>query len=201
MIEFRDANDASRESIRKRELEELEKDRKTIEDSRSQARIAWDQHEQVSNELATVRGELEKAQAVLQEESRKAMLQRREVNNTLIQLPNEAHRVARALGELGVPSLPIITEDHAQYLHCYPLLLKRITQLIGGIQSQTKKVTRKVGEAAVRQTQTHVVSALQHRHPTLSLQSELDAVDPAALSPPGVSDQVDKILESLSREG
>ena len=63
------------------------------------------------------------------------MLQCCEVNNTLIQLSNKAHRVARALGELGVPSLPIITEDHARYLHCYPPLLKHITQLIGGIQS------------------------------------------------------------------
>ena len=122
MVEFRDAADARRESIHKQEVEELERDMKTIEDSRSQAQIAWDQHEQVSNELAAVRGELGKAQAALQEESRKAMLQRREVNNTLIQLSNEAHRVARALGELGVPSLPIITEDHAQYLHRYPPL-------------------------------------------------------------------------------
>ena len=110
-------------------------------------------------------GKLEKAQAVLQEESRKAMLQRREVNNTLIQLSNEAHQVVRALGELGVPSLPVITEDYARYLHRYPLLLKHIAQLIGGIQSRTKKVTRKVGEAAVQQTLTQVVSALQRRHP------------------------------------
>ena len=37
MVEFRDAADARRESIRKQEFEELEKDRKAIEDSRSQA--------------------------------------------------------------------------------------------------------------------------------------------------------------------
>ena len=73
-----------------------------------------------------MRDELGKAQAALQEESRKAMLQHREVNNTLIQLSNEAHRMARALGELGVPSLPIITEDHALYLHCHLPLLKHI---------------------------------------------------------------------------
>ena len=76
------------------------------------------------------------------------------MNNTLLQLSNEAHQVAKALGELGVPSLPIITEDHARYLHRYPPLLKHIAQLIGGIQSRTKKVTHKVGEAAVRQTLT-----------------------------------------------
>ena len=135
MVEFRDAADARRESIRKQEFEELERDGKTIEDSRSQAQIAWDQHEQVSNELAMVRGKLEKAQSALQEESRKSMLQRREVNTTLLQLSNEAHRVAKTLGELGVPSLPIITEDHARYLHRYPPLLKHITQLTSGIQS------------------------------------------------------------------
>ena len=124
MVKFRDGADARRESIRKQEFEKLERDRKTIEDSRSQAQIAWDQHEHVSNELAAVRGELEKAQAALQEESRKSMLQRWEVNNTLLQLSNEAHRVARALGELGVPSLLIITEDHARYLHRYPPALE-----------------------------------------------------------------------------
>ena len=101
MVKFRDDDDARRESIRKQEFEELERDRKTIEDSRSQVQIAWDQHEQVSNELATVRGELEKAQSALQEESRKSMLQRQEVNNTLLQLSNEAHRVARVPSSLS----------------------------------------------------------------------------------------------------
>ena len=66
------------------ELEELVKNRETIEASRSQAQIAWDLQEQVSKELAAVRGELESAQAALQEESRKAVLERCEVNNTLI---------------------------------------------------------------------------------------------------------------------
>ena len=129
------------------------------------------------------------------------MLQRRKVNSTLIQLSSEAHQVVRALGELGVPSPPVITEDYARYLHRYPPLLKHIAQLIGGIQSQMKKITLKVGEAAVRQTLTQVVSTLQRRHPQLSLQTDLDAMDPAAPSPLGVSDQVDRILESLSREG
>ena len=155
----------------------------------------------MSKELAAVHGELERVQAALQEESRKAALERREVNNTLIQLSSEAHQVVRALGELGVPSLPVLTEDYARYLHRYPPLLKHVAQLIGGIQSQMKKITRKVGEVVVRQTLTQVVSALQRRHPQLSLQAELDAMDPAAPSPPGVSDQVDRILESLSREG
>ena len=122
------------------------------------------------------------------------------VNNTLIQLSNEAHQVVRALGELGVPSLPVLNEDYARYLHRYPPLLKHVSQLIVGIQSRMKKITRKVGEAAVRQTLMQVVSALQRRHPQLSLQAELDAVDPAAPSPPGVSDQVNRILESLPRE-
>ena len=87
-----------------------------------------------------MRGELEKAQAAIQEESRKATLERREVNNTLIQLSNEAHRVVKALEELGVPSLPVLTEDYARYLHCYPPLLKHVAQLVGGIQSRTKKI-------------------------------------------------------------
>ena len=147
-----------------------------------------------------MRGELEKVQAALQEESRKAALERREVNNTLIQLSNEAHQVVRALEGLGVPSLPVLNEDYARYLHRYPPLLKHVSQLIAGIQSQMKKTIRKVGEAAVRQTLTQVVSALQRRHPQLSLEAELGAVDPAAPPPPGVSEQVNLILESLSWE-
>ena len=165
MVEFRDGVNARREIVHKQELEELEKNRETIEASRSQAQIAWDQHERVSNELAMVRGELEKVQAVLQEESRKATLEHHEVNNTLIQLSNEAHQMVRPLEELGVPSLPVLTEDYARYLHRYPSLLKHVAQLIGGIQSRMKKITHKVGEAAVRQTLTQVVSALRRRHP------------------------------------
>ena len=69
-------------------------------------------------------------------------MERREVNNTLIQLSNEAHQVVRALGELGVPSLPVLTEDYARYLHRYPPLLKHVSQLIVGIQSRMKKITR-----------------------------------------------------------
>ena len=83
-----------------------------------------------------------------------------------------------------MPSLPIITEDHTRYLHRNPPLLKPITQLIGGIKSQTKKVTCKAGEATVRQTLTQVISALHREHRQLSLQSELEALDPAAPSPP-----------------
>ena len=75
-----------------------------------------------------VRGELEKVQAALQEESRKAALERHEVNNTLIQLSNEAHQVVRALEELGVPSLPVLNEENARYLHRYPPLLKHVSQ-------------------------------------------------------------------------
>ena len=44
MVKFRDEADAYRESLCNREFEELEKDKETIEDSRSQAQIAWDQH-------------------------------------------------------------------------------------------------------------------------------------------------------------
>ena len=40
MVKFRDDDDARRESIRKQEFEELQRDRKTIEDSRSHAQIA-----------------------------------------------------------------------------------------------------------------------------------------------------------------
>ena len=37
MIKFRDDTDTRRESLRKKEFEELEKDKETIKDSRSQA--------------------------------------------------------------------------------------------------------------------------------------------------------------------
>ena len=65
-----------------------------------------------------------------------------------------------------MPSLPVLNEDYARYLHRYPPLLKHVSQLIAGIQSRMKKITRKVGEAAIRQTLTQVVSALQRRYPS-----------------------------------
>ena len=105
--------------------------------------------------------------------------------------------MVKAFKELGVPSPLIVTDDHARYIHRYPPLLKHITQLIGDLKSQTRKVTRKAGEAAVRQMITQAVFALQHHHPQLSLLLELEAVDPAAPPPPGTSNQVDKILEHL----
>ena len=54
MVNFWDEADVRREILRKKELEELKKDKEMIEASRSQARIAWDQHEKVSSELAVV---------------------------------------------------------------------------------------------------------------------------------------------------
>ena len=147
-----------------------------------------------------MQGELEKTQSALQEESRKFTLHRREINNVLLQLSTEAHRVVKAFKELGVPSPPIVTDDHARYIQRYPPLLKHIAQLTGDIYSQTRKVTRKAGKAAVRQTLTQVISALQRHHPQLSLLWELEAADPAAPLPPGTSHQVEKILERLTRE-
>ena len=84
MIKFKDEADALRDILWKKELEELKVGKETIEASRSQAQIAWDQHEKVSSELAAVRGELEKALADLQEETRKSTLYRLEINNVLL---------------------------------------------------------------------------------------------------------------------
>ena len=122
------------------------------------------------------------------------------MNDTLLQLSNEACQVVRALKDLGVPSLPILNEDYARYLHRYPPLLRHVSQLIAGIRGQMKKTIRKAGEAAIRQTLTQVISALKRHHPQLSLQAELSNIDPAAPPPPGVSEQVNLILESFSRE-
>ena len=61
-----------------------------------------------------VRGKLEKALADLQEETRRFKKHRREVNNVLLQLSIEAHRVMKAFRELGVHSPPILTDDYAR---------------------------------------------------------------------------------------
>ena len=54
MVKFWDEADVRQEILRKKELEELKKDKETIEASRSQTWIACDQHEKVSSELAVV---------------------------------------------------------------------------------------------------------------------------------------------------
>ena len=118
----------------------------------------------------------------------------------MLKLSTDAHGVVKAFRELGMPSPPILTEDHAWYIQRYPPLLKHIARLIGDIKEQTRKATREAGEVAVRQTITQVVSALHHRHPRLSLLTELEAADSAAPPPPGTSRQVEVILERLSWE-
>ena len=70
--------------------------KQTIESFRSQAQIAWDQHEKVSNELVLVRKELEKALADLQAETRRFKQHRQEVIDVLLQLSTEAHGVVKA---------------------------------------------------------------------------------------------------------
>ena len=55
MIKFRDEANIRRDAPRRTELEEIKADKETIEASQSPARIAWDQHEKVSNELVAVR--------------------------------------------------------------------------------------------------------------------------------------------------
>ena len=49
MIKFRDEADARRGTLRNKELEDLKTGKEMIEASRSQAQIAWDQHEKVSS--------------------------------------------------------------------------------------------------------------------------------------------------------
>ena len=51
--------------VHREELKELAAGKETVDSCQSQARIAWDQHEKVSNELVVVRNELEKARADL----------------------------------------------------------------------------------------------------------------------------------------
>ena len=60
-----------------------------------------------------VRNELEKAQADLQAETRRFKQHRQEVIDVLLKLSTQAHDIVKAFRELGVPSLPILTDDHA----------------------------------------------------------------------------------------
>ena len=67
-VDFWKDKDKRMAVIRKKEAKELEDGRTAIEASKSQAQIAWHQHEQVSNQLKAVQAELAGAKGALEKE-------------------------------------------------------------------------------------------------------------------------------------
>ena len=64
-VAFRDEGAARARATRKAEAEELAAGREAMEASKSQAQIAWDQHEQKSTQLKSVQAELAETKAAL----------------------------------------------------------------------------------------------------------------------------------------
>jgi hypothetical protein len=171
-----------------------------MEASKSQAQIAWHQHEQVSNQLTGVQAELAEAKDALEKERRRFAHHRRDDHNVLLQMNHGSLDIVQEFTNLGVPSPPVLMADHSTSFARYPGFLKYVASLIKGIKEQVSRATRLAGEQAVRQVTTRFVTALRQRHPQLSLLSELEAPEPGTPLPPDVTRQVEEILKHLSRE-
>ena len=192
--------DARMTVLRKKEAKELADGRTAMEASKSQAQIAWHQHEQVSNQLKGVQVELAEAKGALEKEQRRFTLHRRDDNNILLQMNHGSLDIVKEFTNLGVPSPPVLMADHSTSFARYPGFLKYVASLIKGIKEQASRATRLAGEQAVRQVTTRFVTALRQRHPQLSLLSEPEAPEPGTPLPPDVTRQVEEILKHLSCE-
>ena len=75
--------------------------------------IAWDQHEQVSDQLKVAQDELAKTKAVLDKEERQFRLHRWGNNGLLLRMHTRFSKVVEALAALGVTGLPILRPTHS----------------------------------------------------------------------------------------
>ena len=160
-IDFWKDKDARLTVLRKKETKELADGRAAMEASKSQAQIAWHQHEQVSNQLTGVRAELAEAKDALEKEQRRFAHHRRDDHNVLLQMNHGSLDVVQEFTNLGVPSPPVLMADHSTSFARYPGFLKYVASLIKGIKEQVSRATRLAGEQAVRQVTTRFVTALR----------------------------------------
>ena len=199
-VDFWVDKDKRMAAIRRKEAKELEDGQKAMEASKSQAQIAWDQHEQVSKQLKAVQAELAGAKDALEKEQQRFAHHRRADSNFLLEMNHGSLDIVREFTTLGVSSPPVLMADHSTSFARYPGFLKYVALLISGIRERVGSATRRAGEQAVRQVITRLIAALHRRHPQVSLLSELETPGPEAPLSPDVSRQVEEILECLSRE-
>ena len=107
-VDFWVDKDKRMAAIRRKEAKELEDGQKTMEASKSQAQIAWHEHEQVSNQLKTVQAELAEAKGALEKEKQRFTFHRREDSNILLQMNHGSLDIVKEFRDLGVSSPPII---------------------------------------------------------------------------------------------
>ena len=83
-VKFRDEATERMNIVRRTEAKELAENRATMQTSKSQAQIAWDRHEELSNQLKAVQGDLAKAKEAHTKEERDFRLHRRSNNELFL---------------------------------------------------------------------------------------------------------------------
>ena len=73
-----------------------------METRKSQAQIAWDRHEELSNQLKAVQGDLARAKEAHAKEERDFRLHRRSNDELLLKMHTGSSKIVEALAELKV---------------------------------------------------------------------------------------------------
>ena len=112
-VAFRDEAAEHMNVVRRNEAKGLADGRAAMEACKSQAQIAWDQHEKVSDQLKVAQDELAKTKTTLDEEERRFRLHRRDNGELLLYMHTRSSKVVEALAVMGVTGLPILRPSHS----------------------------------------------------------------------------------------
>ena len=107
-----------------------------METSKSQAQIAWDRHEELSNQLKAVQGDLAKAKEAHAKEERDFCNHRRSNDELLLKMHAESSKIVEALAALKMKGLPALSRDHSYSLRCYPSFRELVASLVGSIKGE-----------------------------------------------------------------
>ena len=123
-MKFRDEAAKRTTIVRREEGKKLAENLATAETSRSQAQIAWDHHEKLSDQLKEVQGDLAKAKEAHAKEANDFRRHRRGNDEVLLQMHSWVLKIIERLAALKVKGLPALPTERSYSLRCYPSFLE-----------------------------------------------------------------------------
>ena len=177
-VKFRDEAAQRMETVRQTEAQEMAANRAAMETSKSQAQIAWDQHEGLAKQLKEVLDELARAKEAYAKEERDFCHYRRSNNELLLTMHSWSLMIMEALAELKMKDLLVFAPDHSYSLRHYPSFLKLVASLIRGVKGSVSKATDQAGKDAAQQVATRFVAALRRWHLQLASLFDLESLTP-----------------------
>ena len=143
------------------ETKELAESLAAAETSMSQAPIAWDRHEKLSEQLKAVQSDLAKAKEAHAREESNFRNHRRGNDEILLQMHSWSSKIVDALSALKVKGLPALPKEHSYSLRCYPSFLELVASRFSGLKGSVSRSTLQEGRVAARQVATQFVAALR----------------------------------------